>query len=167
MKINELKSEYYALDELIDEQANLFDEETGEFLDNSKEITELANELKENRDGLIDFLADKITESKANEKMLADEIKRLQDRKKSLQTQQNGLYGTIDYVLEGEKAKTLHHTIYYQKTQSVEIIEESDIPPEYIDFTPKVNKTELKKALKAGDDIKGAILTEKIGMRIK
>lgn len=167
MKILEIKEEYEALNKLIEEQVEAFDEETGEFINNEDLIMDLANELKDKRDDLVDFLADKKTEAKGYEKMLQDEIVRLQGRKKSFVTQQASLNNTIDFVLEGEKTKTLHHTFYYQKTESVAILDETKIAPEYIDFKPSYNKTALKKALKAGEEITGVELTETIGLRIK
>ncbi len=167
MKIFDYKQEFYELNRLIEAQAEGFDPDTGEFVDNENEIRELAEELKGKRDDLIDFLADKRNELRGVEAIIGDEIKRLQERKKSYANQQNRLLQTIDYVLEGEKAKTVNHTFSYRKTESVDIIDEGNIPQEFIDFTPKINKSELKKHLKAGEEIKGAILVEKIGVTIR
>ena len=167
MKIYDIKVEYSALNKLIEDSENDFDSETGEFLDNSKEIKELADELKGKRDDLLDFLADKRDEYKMLETGLGDKIKHLQEKKATTKRQQDRVLDTIDFVLEGEKVKSLEHTYFYSKTQSVEIINEEDIPKDYIDFTPKINKGEIKKALKDGVEIKGAVLTEKIGVRIR
>ena len=167
MKILEIKEEFYELNRLIEEEAEGFDPETGEIINNEAEIMSLAEELKEKRDDLADYLADKRTELKGLESILGEEIKRLQERKKSLARQQDNLIKTIDFLLEGEKLKTLHHTFSYRKSESVDIIEEGDIPPEFIDFKPTVKMSELKKAIKAGQEIKGAILVEKISLSVR
>ncbi len=167
MRINDIKAEFIALDQLIEQSENDFDEETGEFTDTYSDIQSLTKELENNRDGLVDYLADKKEEYKAVENGIAEKIKKLQDKKKTAQNQQQRLIDTIDYVLEGEKLKTGEHSFYYQKTVSVDILSEEDIPSEFIKFTPKIAVSELKKALKAGDEIKGAVLAERIGLRIR
>lgn len=167
MKLYDIKEEFEALNKLIEESENDFDPETGEFLDNSKEIRELTDEIKGKRDDLLDFLADKREEYKMLESGLGNKIKHLQEKKATTGRQQEKILETIDFILEGEKVKSLEHTYFYSKTQSVEIINEEDIPQDYIDFTPKINKTEIKKALKDGVEIKGVVLTENIGVRIR
>lgn len=167
MKVRDIKEEYLALNALIQEQAEEFDPETGEFIDNTEVINNLVAGLKGKRDSLVDFLADKNTEMKASKDALAAEIKRLQDRKASYDNASKRLLDTIDYVLEGQKTKTELHTFYYQNTKSVEIISMDDIPADYIDFKPAVNKTALKKALTAGVEVKGALIKETIGIRIR
>jgi len=155
MKILEIKEEFYELNRLIEEEAEGFDPETGEIINNETEIMALVEELKEKRDDLADYLADKRTELKGLESILGEEIKRLQERKKSLARQQDNLIKTIDFLLEGEKLKTLHHTFSYRKSESVDIIEEGDIPPEFIDFKPTVKRSELKKSDQSGTGYQG------------
>ena len=167
MKLIDVKQEFYELNRLIEDEAEGFDPDTGEIIDNHEAIMELAEELKEKRDELADYLADKRTELKAAEVMLFEEINRLQGRRKSLQRQQDNLMKTIDFLLEGEKLKTLHHTFSYRRSESVDVIDEKDIPPEFIDFKPTIKKSELKKALKEGEDIKGAVLVEKINLSVR
>jgi hypothetical protein len=167
MKIRELKEEFLKLDQLIEEEAEMIDPETGEFISNEEKIRELTEKLKKEKSELLDYLADKRLELKAEEALFAEKIKQLQEKKKALSNRQAKLLDTIDYVLEGQKFKSAEHSYYYQKTESVEIIDENDIPAEFIDFEPKINKTELKKHLKAGEEVKGAILKETIGVRIR
>lgn len=163
----DIKQEFEALNMLIEESENDFNPETGEFQDNSGEINSLTHELLEKRDDLINFLVDKRSEYKMLEGGLGDKIKKLQEKKQSAKRQQDKILDTLDFILEGEKVKTEEHTLWYAKTESVDILSQDDIPAEFITFTPKIATTELKKALKRGDEIKGAVLHEKIGIRIR
>jgi len=167
MRIYEIKQEFEALNALIEQSEHDFDEETGEFVDNSQEINELTSELLKHREGMLDYLADKRNEYKAFEEELKLKIKNLTERKSSMVRQQQKLLNTIDFLLEGEKEKTLEHTYFYRKTEKVEILDESKIPSEFLKFTTSVNKTDLKKHLKAGEEIEGAELIETIGLSIK
>ena len=163
----DIKEEFLALDKLIEDSENDFNEETGEFTDNTKEITELTKELVENRDSLVNYLVNKRDEYKMLESGIADKIRKLQDKKASAKRQQEKVLDTIDYILEGEKLKTDEFTIYYAKSESVAILDKSDIPQKFIEFTHKLSLSEIKKALKRGDKIKGAVLETKIGVRIR
>ena len=146
MRIVDLKSEYFALEELILQAENEIDEETGEFIDNDDLIKELSDELKENKAGLLNYLVDKRDEYKLLEQGLNDKIKHLQGKKKTAQNQQRRIVDTIDYVLEGEKFKSDEHTFSYSKTERIDILDDGDIPPEFIDFKPTIKKMDLKKA---------------------
>jgi chromosome segregation ATPase len=106
MRIIDLKSECFALEELILQAENEIDEETGEFINNDDLIKELSDELKENKAGLLNYLVDKRDEYKLLEQGLNDKIKHLQGKKKTAQNQQRRIVDTIDYVLEGEKFKS-------------------------------------------------------------
>jgi len=167
MKIRDLKEEYMELDRLIEQEAEMIDTETGEFISNEETIRDLTEGLKEEKGELLDYLADKRLELKAEESLFAEKIKQLQEKKKAISNRQAKLMDTIDYVLEGQKFKSAEHSYYYQKTESVEIIDDKDIPAEFIDFEPKINKAELKKHLKAGEEVKGAVLKETIGVRVR
>lgn len=167
MKILDIKEEFHELNRLIQEESEAVNPETGEFYDNTDTINELAEELKEKKGDLLDFLSDKRLEAKGSQDVLSEKIKQLQEKKKTYQNQDKRLLDTMDFILEGEKFKSEEHSYYYQKTESVEVLDESDIPSEYIDFKPTIKKTDLKKALKNGEEIKGAILSETIGLRVR
>ena len=149
------------------EESEAVNPETGEFYDNTETIMELAEELKEKKSDILDFLSDKRLEAKGAAEIISQKIKQLQDKKRTYENQDKRLLDTIDFILEGEKFKSAEHSFYYQKTDSIEIIDADDIPSEYIDFKPSIKKTELKKALKNGEEVKGAVLTSNIGVRVR
>lgn len=167
MKILDIKDEFYLLNKLIAEESEAINPETGEFFDNTETINELAAELKEKKSDLLDFLSDKRLEAKGAKDIIAEKIKQLQEKKKTFDNQDKRLLETMDFVLEGEKFKSSEHTYYYAKSESVEILDKEDIPSQFISFEPKIAVSDLKKALKAGEEIKGAVLNEKIGLRVR
>ena len=167
MKIVDIKSEFEEINRLIEEESEGVNPETGEFFSNTKEINELLEGLKSKQKDLINFLAKKRAFINSSEKFLSSEIKRLQDRKSGCINQQKRLLETIDFILEGEKVKTELYTFYYAKSESVSILNESDVPAEFINFTPKIAVYDIKKALKRGDEVNGATLETKISLRVR
>lgn len=104
-------------------------------------------------------------------KLLDDEIKRLQGRKKALE---NNMKRMKEYLLnELEKAnipkvKTAIFTVYTQNNpESVEIENEELIPSEYKIPKYTIDKSSIKKMLKEGKEIKGARLNQSKGVRVK
>lgn len=167
MKIFDIKQEFAELNRLIEEESESVDPETGEFINNTDTINDLLDELTQKKGDLLDFLADKRLEARGAIDIFSEKIKQLQERKKTLENKEKRLLDTIDFVLEGEKFKSDEHTFYYQKTVSVEVLNESDIDARFIEFKPSINKAELKKALQAGEHVNGAELKENIGVRIR
>ena len=149
MRTFEIKQEMFDLEEMMLTEYDV-NEETGEIIDNTEELKALADGLK----GVISDKADAIIyiskEFKMSEDALSAEIKRLQERKSMMKRKQDQLKDLLDYLLGGEKLKTEKFTIFYGKSESLEIEDESAVPADYIAFTPKINKTELKKDVKSG-----------------
>lgn len=168
MKIFDIKEEFAGLNRLIEEESETINPETGEFINNDDLINDLLLELENKKGDLLDFLVDKRLEAQHGIEAFRDKMSQLQDKKRALEMKIQRLMGTIDFVLEGEKFKSSEHTFYYQKTVSVEILDQDLIPERFINFVPTVNKTELKKELiDSGEEIEGATLKETIGLRIR
>ena len=165
MKVYEIKEEIFALQEMEAEEVN---PETGEVTDNTEVLKELLDSLKIDESEKADGIAYLIQREKDNEKALQAEISRLQTRKKSTVNEQKKLLNLLDYLLAGEKLKTLKHTFYYQASKSLSIIDEGKVPSEFIAFEPKIDKTGLKKAVISGTVAPSiAVISTNIGLRIK
>jgi len=111
--------EFKAINALTDEVE--YNEETGEVIDNSDTIKELLNELTANKDDKLDNIEYIKRDFKMREGALADEIKRLTERKKSMKTKQEQLANLQEYLMNGEKVKTYKFTFFYGMTQSYDI----------------------------------------------
>ena len=171
MKTYEIKSELYALQDLLEEAETnpKHDPETGEVLPVDTALIELAEEIEAELEEKADSIAYLIKEAKDSEAAVAAEIKRLQERKKAFMNQQEKLKDLLCYLLGGQKLKTERFTFYYQKTKRLMIDDEAEVPSDYISFTPRVNKTDLKKAVEAEPEKYAGVahIEEEIGLRIK
>lgn len=165
MKTYDIAKEYEALNELLNTVE--FDEETGEEIDNSAELISLTQELK----GELYEKLNNIEYLKRDRKDTIDglsiEIKRLQDRKKMFEREVLKLSDLQNFLLHGENLKTDKFTFYYRKSESVAVTDENAISEQYMKVEFKVDKTALKKALKSGESIDGAILEEKTTLAIR
>ena len=138
------------------------DEETGEIID-SERFEALLKEKSEK----LEQCALWIKDMQADEKKLAEEIKRLQDRKSALEHKRESVKQYIAYVLNGQKYKTEKVSIYFKESKSVNILDESKIPDEYCKITRVPSKTEIDKALMSGRLVEGAELQFKQSLIIR
>ena len=168
MKLYEITSEMRALDELF---LSCIDEEPGEVKD----------------DGVIDILEQElqiqlqtkgagiIKSFKNSEAMLNgvdEEIKRLQALKKSISNQINSRKEYIVRNMEMmgiTKIETELGNLSLRKSKSVNIYDESLIDKKFIEIETKekISKTEIKKAIEAGENVQGANIVEKNSLNIK
>lgn len=159
----EIKQEYQALTELLE---NEFDPETGEFVDVEsilKEEIEKLNDEKESKLENIEYLK---RDFKAKSVSLKDEIKRLQARAKSFERQVENLTKLQIFLLNGEKLKTDKFTFSFRKSKAVEIENEDIIPDDFKVISYRVDKTKLKKVLE-NEVIPGAKIVEKKSLSVR
>lgn len=167
MKIYDIKSEFFAIQELLNNEE--FDEETGELIDNSEAIQSLLNDIEGERDSKADNIAYLIKEANDIELALKAEIDRLNERKQMFVRQQESLKQLLDFLLCGEKLKTAKFTYSYRTSQSVNITDESLIPAEFLNVTEKItpDKKRIKEALADFSEVPGAeiIVKKSLGVR--
>lgn len=138
----------------------LVDEETGEITNE-----ELFDQLKEKMDGL-QIARDKKIEGAAflrrealdNIEAISNQISRLQGLKKAQENRAANLLKYITWALNGEKFKNPYISIYFKETESVEVEDTEKLPEQFVKVKKEPMKTELKKALKAGEQIEGVTL---------
>lgn len=145
---------------------NLVDEETGE-VDEAK-LDEL-NQLNIDRKAKIEGCILYAKSMKADAEAILKEAEAL---KKRATTKLNKAENTLKYVewtLSGDEFETDKCMVRYRTSQAVEITNEELIPDELCIFRTerKPSKTDIKKLLKSGKEVKGAILVEKKNMQIK
>ena len=139
------------------------DEETGEILDVEKfESLSIAWDTK------VENIALWIKNLKAEAEALKAEKDNFAQRQKSAENKMNNLKKYLSAALGGEKFKTAKVAISYRKSEALEIAEGANIPEEYLKYKePEVNKTELKKAVKAGKTFEGVSIVENNNIQIK
>lgn len=129
-------------------------------------------------DSITDAIEDKaigyasvIQQFKADSKALSDEIKRLTERKQSIEKRISIMQESLQDAMEEsnvEKIKSPKFTVWLQNNPvSVKVTDERLIPKGfYIPQEPKLDKKALKEELQHGD-IPGAELEQTRGVRIR
>ena len=172
MKLYEFKQEFKSLQYLVESDLE-FDEETGEIKDNSEMIASLFHNLKSDFSEKLDATSYIIKEIIADAELLKKESDRLLERSKRLSKNAEYLKQLMqDAIIEsGEtKVKTLTHNYTIRTSKAVDIY--SNISPEDIDrkFTRLMrafDKTAIKKAIEAGEELTFATIKENKSLTIK
>lgn len=137
------------------------DDETGEILEE-----ELLNELEQDKENLIEDTALAYKNLNAELEALTNEIKNMQERKKSVENKIDTIKRILKESLKGQKIKTAKISISYRKTQAVQITNLDKIPEQYIKIKKEADKTAIKKALKTGE-VEGAEITNNTSIIIR
>lgn len=107
----------------------------------------------------------------ADSQMFSNEIKRCQDRKKTIDNNivrlKKALY--FFYIASGQKQlKVGTFTISSRKSTAVKITNEEAIPMDYFTIPmPKANLTAIKQAIKEGKEVPGAEIEERESVQIR
>lgn len=156
----DLSQNYKQIYDLISEG-----EEAEVYLDTLESIDDAIEEKADGYAGVIRQL-------KSDNDGLTNEIKRLQDRKKSNENGINRLKENLQLMMQQTgktKFKTNLNTFGIQKNpSSLNILDEKKIPKKYfIEQEPKLNSQILKKEIKDGIEIEGAELVQTESLRIR
>ena len=168
MKLYELVSEEQKLNELF---LTAIDEETGEIRDNEtlEELeTELKNALVNKSEGIIKV----IRNQESDLEMVTAEIERLTNLKNKMKKEIENFKSYIKFnmkKMELKKVETSLGNISLRQSTATEIYDEASLPKEFlkekITYTP--SKTEIKKAIESGQEVKGARLVVNTSLTIK
>ena len=148
------------------------DMETGEIIDIEK-----LNALQMERDRKLEGVALWIKDMKAEAAAVKEEADKLTARKKALENKMESLKAWLLIALEGGKLKTPRCNVYQTHSTRVNVPDEAglinflqthDDPEKFLRFRePELRKDEIKKALKDGAVIPGAVLEETESVVIK
>lgn len=143
------------------------DPETGEIV--NEEALAGLKDLQEQRTPVLEGTLLCIKEEEALDDAIGAEIKALSERRTAVRKRAAVMKEYVANSLAGEKFESARVKVSWRKSQVAEyvgVIE--DLPEECIRYAlPEVNKTELKKLLKAGTEIPGAKLVTKNNIQIK
>ena len=146
----------------------------------NEDLTEQERQLAEDR--IIEILDSqenkyesilKVRSNKlAQEKMLQDEIARLQAKLKPIQNTVSRLEDYLDSSLRTNGIDSLEVWTYklsYRKSESVEITDETLLPAEYVKtkVTTAPDKIAIKKAINDWQDVSGAVIKTNLNLQIK
>ena len=161
-----------ALYEINQEILDCVDPETGEILD-----TEKLDALQMEREAKLEGVALWVKDLRAEAAAVKEEADKLTARKKALDNKIDGLKEWLKFALNGDKLKTPRCNVYQMHNQRVNVPDENGLinflqtleePDRFLRFpAPELRKDEIKKALKEGYEIPGAVLEETESVVIK
>ena len=154
----------YEIDEKIFEcLKNCIDPETGELLD-----AEQLESLQMERQTKLENVALYIKNLKADAEMYKAEKQAFEKRQMDAIKEANSLTEWLKKALDGQKFKTEKAEVSFRKTQKVEILDIWDLNEDLLRYSdPTPDKAAIKRAIKAGEEVKGAKLVDDISMTIK
>lgn len=163
----------YEIDEnirrCIDSIFDNVDEETGEIADaDFSALEELKAERKVKIENIVLYAKNLASEASA----IKDEEIILAERRKRLERKCERLKGIVASSMEQHEEKELSSPRYCAKirfSEATEITDENLIPEEFVNVKveKKPDKTAIKKAIKAGQEVSGAKLVVNVNLSIK
>lgn len=156
-----------ALQARMEEAERYASEHEGEF---PEELDMLISGLEMARDGKIGNLVRYIKNLNAEADMVEIESAKLAKRARICENKANRLKDYLKlFVGEGVKWQDETSKISWRSSEKVEILDQSQIPTKYIKVSTSesVDKAEIKKSIKGGEDIPGATLTSNMNLQLK
>lgn len=149
--------------EIDEEILNCVDMETGEIID-----VERLGQLQLDREDKVEGIALWIKNLLSDADAIKSEEEKLAQRRKANENKAKNLKEYLSKFLNGQKFKTPKVSISYRKSESVEVTDISKLDDDYLKFAePTVDKTKVKKALKAGTALQGVSLVENQNIQIR
>lgn len=154
-------STLYEIDAAI---LNCCDAETGEIID-----ADALDALMMEREAKIENIALYIKNLTADAAAYKAEKEAFAAREAQAANKADRLKKYLTAALNGQKFSTARCAVSFRRSEKVEIDEESVIPAEYMNETVKrtPDKTAIKAAIKAGQEISGCRLVENQNISIK
>lgn len=155
--------------ELTQAMANFdfdIDDETGEIL-NADELDQLEMDRNEKLKNCVLYYKNLKAEAEA----LKAEKQALAKRQQAAERKAERMKEYLDFNLQGEKfapEDDVRVRVSYRKSESVECPDWTQVSDEYLRYKdPELDKTKIKKAIKAGETVKGCSLVVNNKIQIK
>lgn len=92
----------------------------------------------------------------------------LQGQRNKCQAIVDQLSASIALTLDGDDWKSGDHAVGYRSSEQLEVIDESLIPDEFMKIpAPTPDKAAIKKAIKAGQEVPGAVIKKNKNIQLK
>lgn len=90
------------------------------------------------------------------------------DRQKAAENKAESLRKWLAHALDGSPFKTTKVAVSFRKTKSVQVSDINSLGLEFLKYSePTPDKTAIKKAIEAGQDVSGAALVESLSLSVK
>lgn len=143
---------------------HVVDTEDGEIFD-LQQFEALQMERGQKIEGMCCYIKNLMAEAVAYEA----EEKRMRERRAAKEREIDRCKGYLAGVLYGEKFETPRCKITWRKSEICNVLSMEEIPDEYkrTKITVDADKTAIKKAIKAGTEVPGAEVIQKLNMTLK
>lgn len=162
MKLYEIDARIEACVKLDD--SRVVDTETGEIID-----IEALEALEMERDKKLENIGVWYKQLIMEADNLKAEKAALAEREKAKRAKADSLKGLLNRYLDGKKFETAKVVMSFRKSEAIEFTGKiSDVPTDYLKFKePELDKTAVKKAIKAGESVPGCELVTRQNLQIK
>lgn len=169
MRLYDYESEFLALFEMAE---NIEHDENGELIDNSKELTELFDNLVMELPQKLENCQYAIKELLVTNQALKDEAKRLTEKAKVYENRANKIKDMIKntMVISGEsKIKTDKFSFSIKTVQSpnYDEVNMSFLDDEFIKIKKELDKNQIKNYVNAGGEVEGFKYDEKTSLTVR
>jgi hypothetical protein len=134
-------------------------------------IQQVLGELTDKIESKAENIAKVIKSIEGDIEVISAEEKRLQGKRRALETNKERLKQYLEEQLElvgSTKVKTPLFSIGIQNNPvSVEVMDENMIPEDFISYTPTINKKDILAQLKEGKEVPGAAIKQTRSLRIR
>lgn len=149
--------------EIDDGILSCIDAETGEILD-----VEKLESLQIEREKKLENIALWIKNEKAEVNAIKAEESILKERREKIERRIESKKNYLLNALNGKKLETAKAVVSFRKSQRVEVSDIYALQSKFLTFgKPSADKTEIKKAIIAGEEVHGATLVEYTNISIK
>lgn len=134
------------------------------------EAMEQLQNLAINESEMVEGVACKIKNLNAKAKALKEEERSLADRRKAAESavEKSKAYLLNILLLKGmKKYETPRAVVSYRNSEAVSIDDDTLIPEDFKTYEPKISKTQIKEAIKAGQEVPGAKIVSNQSLQIK
>lgn len=164
MKLYEIAS---AMDAVIN-GGFIFDDETGEVIFDSGNLDELEDALDAKLEACGVVVKNIVAEAEA----IKAEEKRLAERRRIKEAEADRLKEYVLYWMEKSGAKkidTARVALSTRKSSVVDVTDEAKVPREFfkVKTMASVDKAAVKKAIKAGEEVAGCVINERLTLQVK
>lgn len=146
----------------------IFSEETGEILFDSENLDELEAALDEKLEACGVVVKNLVAEAEA----IKAEERNLAERRRRKEAEADRLKDYVLYWMEKSGAKkidTARVALSTRKSSVVDVTDEAKVPREFVKVktTESVDKAAVKKAIKAGEEVAGCVINERLTLQVK
>lgn len=140
------------------------DMETGEIVD-VEALDALMLEREEKMENIALWIKNLLSDAAAYKA----EKESFADREKKATAKAESLKRYLTAALDGQKFKTTRCEVGFSRSVKTEVFDLEKVPREFVteEVTYKPDKTAIKEAIKAGQEIEGCRLVENLNIRIK